>query len=127
MLGLLAMADVAPRSTPRTALRHARRAMDYIETHFRDISTVAEIAAACGTGIRSLELAFRDVWGLSPNQALTEIRLLAARQRLALPGPPATVAEIAMDCGFGHLGRFPAQYRARFGELPSATLKRSRG
>ncbi len=127
MLGLLALADPAPRSTPRTAMRHARRAMDHIEAYFRDISTVAEIAEICGTGIRSLELAFRDVWGLSPNQALAETRLLAARRRLVLPGPDATVAQIAMECGFAHLGRFPAQYRTRFGELPSVTLKRSRG
>jgi transcriptional regulator GlxA family with amidase domain len=31
-----------------------------------------------------------------------------------------------MRWGFGSLGRFAGTYRARFGESPSATLRRSR-
>jgi transcriptional regulator GlxA family with amidase domain len=31
-----------------------------------------------------------------------------------------------MSCGFGHMGRFSAEYRRRFGESPSETLKQRR-
>jgi AraC-like DNA-binding protein len=35
-----------------------------------------------------------------------------------------TVTEVASDYGFGELGRFSVQYRALFGESPSASLHR---
>jgi len=35
----------------------------------------------------------------------------------------AGVTKVALDCGFSHLGRFAAQYRAQFGELPSQTAR----
>src|SRR5262249_19712723 len=37
----------------------------------------------------------------------------------------ARVADIAARCGFNHVGRFAAQYRERYGESPSATLRRN--
>ena len=40
----------------------------------------------------------------------------------AMPGE--SVTDIAERWNFNHLGRFSADYRARFGELPSATLQR---
>ncbi len=33
------------------------------------------------------------------------------------------MTDIATKWGFGHLGRFAAAYRARFGESPSHTLR----
>jgi transcriptional regulator GlxA family with amidase domain len=52
-------------------------------------------------------------------------RLELARTRL-LSSPESTVTEIALDCGFGHLGRFSIQYRAHFGEGPLQTRSRAR-
>jgi AraC-like DNA-binding protein len=56
---------------------------------------------------------------------LRTARLKQARLQLDAPRPGATVTEVALDCGFTHLGRFSSEYRRRFGELPSQTLRRA--
>jgi len=45
---------------------------------------------------------------------------------MAAPGrAQVNVTAIALDHGFGHLGRFSAYYRQRFGELPRETAARA--
>jgi transcriptional regulator GlxA family with amidase domain len=72
-----------------------------------------------------LQLAFRAAGEPSPRAALWSIRLEAANLRLTAPDEAASVSAVALDCGFTHLGRFAIAYRARFGETPSATLRRA--
>jgi AraC family ethanolamine operon transcriptional activator len=48
-----------------------------------------------------------------------------ARRALGFGSPfTTTVTEIAIDHGFGELGRFAIEYRALFGESPSESLRR---
>lgn len=56
-------------------------------------------------------------------EVLRNARLDAVRERLrSRPGVPRIpVTQAALEAGFGHLGRFSASYRERFGELPSET------
>ena len=54
------------------------------------------------------------------------MRLTQARQQLLLSNGKATVTDVALANGFNQLGRFAAQYRKVFGELPSATFQRSK-
>ena len=54
-----------------------------------------------------------------------QIRLESAqRALLAARSGITTVTDVAMDHGFFQLGRFSADYRRVFGELPSVTLGR---
>jgi transcriptional regulator GlxA family with amidase domain len=56
-------------------------------------------------------------------EVLREIRLQRVRTALIDRGD-RTVAEVALSCGFTHLGRFAGLYRARFGVSPSAVRRR---
>lgn len=104
--------------------RTVRRAVSFIEASAgRDI-TVTDIAAAANVTCRALQLAFRRHLDTTPTAYLRRVRLDYARQELdrAIPGQGATVTAVAYQWGFSSPSRFAEQYRAVYGELPSATL-----
>lgn len=75
--------------------------------------------------MRTLEYGFRDIFDLAPADFLRMQRFHAARRKLmkAVSGS-TTVANIAYETGFYHLGRFSGCYQELFHELPSRTLQR---
>ncbi len=56
-----------------------------------------------------------------------QVRLRHARRMLMLPIETTSVTSVAFDCGFTNLGHFAKDYGKSFGELPSATLNRTKG
>jgi len=82
-----------------------------------------ELAQIAGVPLRQLQQGFKTYTGMSPAQWLRLRRLNGARREL-LSSAGSTVAEVAMNWSFWHLGRFSNSYRALFKELPSETLKR---
>ncbi len=108
----------SPPPVPHGA--HADRARAWLEEHYREPVSVADVAAGVGLSVRQLQEVVRVRFGLTPVQLLREIRLERARELLS-SGVAPTVAAAAMDVGCAHLGRFAAAYRQRFGELPSET------
>ncbi|WJJ95055.1 helix-turn-helix domain-containing protein [Neopusillimonas aromaticivorans] len=74
--------------------------------------------------IRSLFAGFRKYRNTSPMRQLKERRLEKVHHDLLNPGPDTSVTQVALRWGFSHLGQFSAAYQQRYGELPSATLKR---
>jgi AraC-like DNA-binding protein len=106
--------------------RLTRAAKDHIEVHLSEPLTVADIADAAGVSARTLQATFRSELDTTPMTYVRDRRLDRARAELAdAAGDDAVnVTLIATRWGFGHLGRFAAEYRARFGETPSATLGR---
>ena len=79
-----------------------------------------DLARAAGVSPRTLHLYWRRHYGLGPMAWLRNLRLDVARQRLS-GRDDASITDVALECGFGHLGRFSAYYRQRFGELPRDT------
>lgn len=74
---------------------------------------------------RSLRRACEEQTGVSPHQMLAARRLQLARYELLRSDPASTtVTEIATRYGIWELGRFAVAYKARFGESPSATLRK---
>lgn len=85
-----------------------------------------ELAQVAGVSLRQLQQTFKAYTGMSPSHWLRLRRLNGARRELLnRSAPQVTVAEVAMNWSFWHLGRFSNSYRALFDELPSETLKRS--
>jgi transcriptional regulator GlxA family with amidase domain len=84
---------------------------------------IADICHTAGVSQDTLRRAFREVRGTTPSRYLREFQLAEARR--ALLSGKGSVTEIAMLYGFRELGRFAVNYRVRFGESPSETLRRA--
>ena len=87
---------------------------------------VLELCACLGVSRRTLQTCFQQVLGTSPHRYLLDMRLNGLRRALRAANPEDTVQKLAADWGFWHLSSCAAEYRRLFGELPSATLRRSR-
>ncbi|GAA3340084.1 hypothetical protein GCM10017714_18340 [Curtobacterium pusillum] len=108
---------------PRNA--RLRAAVEYIHDHAAEPVTVADLSAASGLSVRSLQESFRRVFDVTPLTYLRHVRLDRVRAELLDADlRPGTVGDVARRWGFTHLGRFSAFYVERFGEYPKQTLRR---
>lgn len=123
-----AIAGARGRCRPATTARREAalsRAMDVFETSVHEDLSIPEIAEAACVSSRTLEYAFGERFGISPKEYLSVMRLRAVRMELRESCPRRTrVADVAARWGFWHMGQFAADYRRRFAELPSETLRR---
>jgi transcriptional regulator GlxA family with amidase domain len=106
--------------------RDVKRAIDYMESNLEAPITFSDIVEVSGVPGRTLFKHFQDWRGISPMRYLRNARFQRAREALRRATPEASITEIAMSCGFSHMGRFSAEYRRRFGESPSETIKQGR-
>lgn len=104
--------------------RALRAARDRLEAGADEPLDLVELATSAGVGIRALQLGFRRHFGLSISEMLLDIRLANLHTRLSQATPDASITDIAFDLGFTHLSRMAGAYREKFGETPSATLRR---
>ena len=103
-----------------------RRAQEFVQAHYAQPLQLADIVRAANVPERTLRDAFLQFRGMSPMQYLRKTRLEHARELLLGALSHQRIADIALDCGFTHLGRFAIAYREKFGELPSDTLDNKR-
>ncbi|MDF3280773.1 MULTISPECIES: helix-turn-helix domain-containing protein [unclassified Gordonia (in: high G+C Gram-positive bacteria)] len=114
-------ASTRARVTPR----RLRNALEIVESRCAEPLTVAEIAASAGLSVRELQGAFRIHLDTTPTAHVRRVRLDRARADLT-SGTVEHVTDAATRWGFAHLGRFSRDYRVRYGETPSQTLRRHR-
>jgi transcriptional regulator GlxA family with amidase domain len=108
------------------APKDVKRALDYIESNLAAPLSLADLVVASGVPGRTLLKHFRDTKGISPMRHLRNARFARVREALLAARDEDRVTEIALACGFSHMGRFSVEYRRRFGESPSETLKQRR-
>ena len=116
--------DALNRRGPGLPPRLVRDAEQLMRTCGAEV-TVSAIAAELRVSLRSLEVAFQEAHGRSPNQFLREVRLKRVRETLLHPAASTSVTTAALENGFVHLARFSGYYKAAFGELPAQTLRRN--
>jgi len=102
------------------------RALSFLNQRLDEPVALDDLAAVAGVRPRTLEAHFKTYLGTTPLGWVRRTRLARARQQLLASGEGANVTSIANANGFTELGRFAAQYRQQFGELPSQTLKAAR-
>ena len=107
--------------------QHVKRALVYMRSNVAEKITLPGLAATCAAPERTLLKQFKRFVGLSPLAYLRRLRLNLARSELSQADCETAISEIAISCGFTHLGRFATEYRRAFGESPSATRQRVRG
>jgi AraC-like DNA-binding protein len=108
---------------PSIAPRHVKKSEAFIEAHSHEAITIEHIVAASGVSERALYQGFRQFRDLSPMRYLKFVRLQKVHEALRKAAPDDCVTRIASDQGFTQLGRFAVEYREKFGESPSDTLK----
>lgn len=114
-----------PAAGDKSAANRARVvavAMEYLCQFGRDALTVEQLAVQCSCSISTLERAFAEHFGVSPKRYLLIYRMSGARRVLLDSRGERTISDVANDWGFWHLGKFAADYKKLFGELPSRTV-----
>ncbi|WP_459550041.1 AraC family transcriptional regulator [Nocardia sp. X0981] len=116
----LLTAAAAPARAP-----HIRQVVDYILQHLDEPLQIGALATQHNVSIRALQAGFIRDLGCTPTEFIRNQRLERIHQELSKASPVegVSVSEVAQRWGFSHLGRLSQVYRARYGELPSRTLR----
>lgn len=116
--------DALRRTDNGVRPKDVKRAIDYIQANLSLSITLEDLVGVSGVPGRTLYQHFQDFVGTTPMGYVKKARYERARDDLEMLNGEGTVTEIAGRWGFSHLGRFAAEYRRRFGELPSVTAGR---
>ena len=117
-----------PRARGGLAPWQERRARDILSNSLGGELPLAQVARECGLSASHFTRAFRQSLGIAPHQWLLKVRVERAKQQLL--NSDASLADIAIDCGFAdqshftrvftkHVDASPGQWRRRFASGPT--------
>jgi AraC family transcriptional regulator len=90
---------------------------DYIAAYFDQPLTIDKIAQVACMSPNHFLRSYKEIFGLSPHQAVMEKRLQQAKSLLLLTDK--TVTDICLEVGFHSLGSFSTLFSRRFSESPA--------
>ena len=117
------------RLTPRPAAPapvFLQRAEAFMRAYAEQTLRMADVAAAAGCSVRTLNNVYRHFRDTTPSKSLQAIRLQCLRDALQ-SGEDGSIPTLARRYGFTNGGRLVKAYSTRFRERPSETLRRGRG
>lgn len=98
---------------------------NYVLDHPMHCPSIDELSALCLISRKSLYNIFARELNITPNQFVRQLKMERIYHDLCIKKSAKNITEIAFRYGFTSLGRFAAEYRKQFGELPSETLRRT--
>ena len=104
--------------TARGSVEHIFTAAAYINEHYREPLSLADLAASCNLEKTYFSALFKRVIGLSPCEYIT-VRRIELAVRL-LKDTDKTVLEIATECGFNNTANFNKLFKNHTGTVPKA-------
>ena len=118
--------EVEPDKAARRQHAAIMRRFDrVVEDHLDEPLYVPELCKEVGASMRTLLACCQAQLGMGPKHYLLLRRMHLVRRALRRSAAAdTTVTEIAAQYGFWQFGRFAVEYKALFGESPSATLGR---
>ena len=110
------------RRLSRKQARLAKSAHQYLAEHMHEHITIAELARQFGTSQTQLKDSFRNVYGMSVQGFICDLKMRAAAEKLLQSD--CMISEVASEFGYANaskfaaafkrvMGCFPAQYRTR--------------
>jgi AraC family transcriptional regulator len=103
----------------------ARKVLEYIDAHLSGPVRVSDLSAVARLSEAHFSRSFKRAMGVSPHTFVLRRRVdLAARLMLQ---SPASLAEIALCCGFTDQSHLCNQFRKRTGESPARWRRAHRG
>lgn len=121
-LRLLPLIPGAKRADFSLQSDQMRRMMRYVQEHYAEKISVAELAAAVPISERECYRLFQKCLHCSPVAYIISYRLDMAGRLLA--HSDASITEISQTCGFGSSSYFTRVFGAHFGCMPSQYRKR---
>lgn len=119
--------DAMAREIATVAPYYVKRVEEFIRANADQPLAMCDLAAVAGVSARAIYQGFRRYRGIGPIAFAKLVRLERAHADLVEADPAQTsVSEIAARWGFVNFGHFAGSYAERFGENPSATLRRGR-
>ena len=112
----------------KTSFRHERavmRAARYIDTHYPEPCSLADLAVRADMSPFHFLRVYRRVTGQTPHRHVLATRLRHAARRLRTSSN--RIADIALECGFGDLSHFNASFVSHFRVSPGAYRARAGG
>jgi AraC family transcriptional regulator len=105
-----------PHSGPRLAPWQVKQATKIMEERLGDAVLISELAGACRLSISHFVRAFTNTVGVAPYSWFLDQRILRAMDLLVQTH--ASLAEIALDCGFSDQSHFTNTFVRRAGTTP---------
>jgi AraC-like DNA-binding protein len=118
--------DALTRSRAGEVPSAVRDAIELMQSHPERPWTTQSLARETAVSVRCLQEGFRRSSGVPPMRYLRDLRLNRVHDDLRSATPDLSgVGQIARRWGFLYHGRFAAEYREKFGQAPSETLRTS--
>ena len=113
----------ASSSTPRTPSPRIARATAWMQSHLEEPHAIAGAAAQTGLSPTQFRAVVRQETGCSPQELLTQLRVVRAKELLRRPR--LSITQIALDTGFGSSQYFATAFRRATGFTPGAWRTRA--